>query len=155
MKKRKIKIIGCGNLLAYDEGIGIHVARRLQNEILPENVEIMELRNPGQLLVELVSGADKIIIVDACPGNYGSGSIHRFTQNDGDLKNILSNTIHAYNFYPVFELREKMSPHKLPKEVVVIGIEVEERSKFRVGLSKNVFASINDAVKAVLKELYL
>ncbi|RJX27236.1 MAG: hydrogenase, partial [Dethiobacter sp.] len=30
---KKIKIIGCGNLLAYDEGVGIHIVRRLKNEI--------------------------------------------------------------------------------------------------------------------------
>ena len=40
---KKIKIIGCGNLLAHDEGVGIHVVRRLQNEILPESVEILSL----------------------------------------------------------------------------------------------------------------
>lgn len=153
---KKIKIIGCGNLLAYDEGVGIHVVRRLQNEILPGNVEIKELRNPGQLLVELVSGAEKLIIVDACSGARGKkpGAVHRFVKNGGDLKEILSNTIHAYNFYPVFELREKSSPNKLPEELVVIGIEVVERGRFCVGLSNDVFASLDNAIDVILKELY-
>lgn len=154
VEKKKIKVIGCGNFLAYDEGVGIHVVRRLQNEILPENVEVKELRNPGQLLVELVTGADKLIIIDACPGKSGAGTIHRFTLNGGSLKEILSNTIHAYNFYPVFELREKVSPHKLPREVVVIGIEIENRNKFCVGLSQSVFACLDEVINTVLKELY-
>jgi len=151
---KRIKIVGCGNLLAYDEGVGIHIVRRLQNEILPENVEIRELRTPGQMLVELLSDADKLIIIDACPGKVAAGSVHRYTLKDGSLKEILSNTIHAHNFYPIFELREKMSPHRLPREVVVIGVEIEERHKFCVGLSKTVFASIDDAIKAIMEELY-
>lgn len=153
---KNIKIIGCGNLLAYDEGVGIHVVRRLQNEILPEHVEIKELRNPGQLLVELVGGAEKLIIVDACAGkkNRKAGTVHRFAVNGGNIKDILAHTIHAYHFYPVFELREKVSAKKLPEELVVIGIEILERGKFCVGLSNEVFASLNNAIEVIMKELY-
>ncbi len=153
---KKIKIIGCGNLLAYDEGVGIHVVRRLQNEILPGNVEVKELRNPGQLLVELVAGAEKLIIVDACAGKPGekAGKVHRLVKNGGELKEILSHTVHAYNFYPVFELRERITPNKLPEEIVVICIGVVEREKFCVGLSNEVFASLGKAIDAIMKELY-
>ncbi len=151
---KKIKIIGCGNYLAYDEGVGIHVVKRLRNEILPGNVEVKELRNPGQLLLELIAGVDKLIIIDASTGNNKSGTVHKYTNDDGDLKDILANTIHAYNFYPVFELREKMYPNKLPHEIVVIGIEIEERQKFSIGLSHNVFSSLDKAIQVVLDELY-
>lgn len=146
---KKIKIIGCGNYLAYDEGVGIHVVKRLKNEILPGNVEVIELRNPGQLLLELVAGADKLIIIDASSENNKSGTIHKYTNNDGEIKDILANTLHAYSFYPVFELREK-----LPREIVVIGIEIEERKKFSVGLSHNVFSALDEAIKFVIDELY-
>ena len=152
---KKIKIIGCGNLLAYDEGIGIHIVRRLHNEILPENVEVKELRTPGQLLVELLSGADKLIIIDACSsGQCKSGTVNRYCGGDSSLEKMLANTIHAHNFYPIFKLRKKVSPHKMPEEMVVISVEIEDRQKFCVGLSKSVFASIDDVVKAVINELY-
>lgn len=151
---KKIKIIGCGNLLAYDEGVGIHIVRRLKNEILPENVEVKELRTPGQMMMELLADTDKLIIIDACPGKCLPGTVHRYTDQDGSLKELLSNTIHALNFYTIFELREKVSPNRLPREVVIIGVEIEERHKFCVGLSKTVFASIDDVVKTVLDELY-
>ncbi len=146
---KKIKIIGCGNYLAHDEGVGIHVVKRLKNEILPGDVEVLELRNPGQLLLELVAGADKLIIIDASSEENKGGTIHKYSNDDGEIKDILANTIHAYSFYPVFELREK-----LPGEIVVIGIEIEEHHKFSVGLSHNVFSALDEAVKVVLDELY-
>lgn len=154
---KKIKIIGCGNLLAHDEGVGIHVVRRLQNEILPESVEIRELRTPGQLLVELLAGSDKAIIIDACSNQGQAGTIYRYTLKDGEssnLEEILYKTIHAYNFYPLLELRGKISPLGLPKEIVVIGIEIEERNRFCIGLSQNVFAVVDDVVQMIMKELY-
>ncbi|MDO9534358.1 MAG: hydrogenase maturation protease [Bacillota bacterium] len=151
---KKIKIIGCGNLLAYDEGIGIHIVRRLNNEILPENVEVKELRTPGQLLVELLSGADKLIIIDACSSQCESGTVHRYSGSETSLEEMLSNTIHAHYFYPIFELRKKLTPHKMPDEMVVIAVEIEDRQKFCIGLSKSVFASIDDVVNTVINELY-
>ena len=152
---KKIKIIGCGNLLAFDEGIGIHIVRRLYNEILPENVEVKELRTPGQLLVELLSGAEKLIIIDGCCSRQcKSGTVHRYSSSDYSLEEMLSNTIHAHYFYPIFELRKKLSPHKMPDEMVVIAVEIEDRKKFCVGLSKSVFASVDDVVNTVIKELY-
>ncbi len=153
MESKKIKVIGCGNLLAYDEGVGIHVVRKLKNHVLPENVEIKELRNPGQLLVELVSEADKLIIIDACAERGSVGAVHRYTLDDGEIKKILSNTIHAYHFYPVFELREQSNERKMPEEIVVFGIEIEKRNRFCVGLSQDVFAALEKAIATVMEEL--
>ncbi|MGI6308567.1 MAG: hydrogenase maturation protease [Dethiobacteria bacterium] len=154
---KKIKIIGCGNLLAHDEGVGIHIVRRLQNEILPESVEIRELRSPGQLLVELLAGSDKVIIIDACSTQGPAGTVYRYTLKEGDsdnLEGILFKTIHAHNFYPLLELRGKISPSGLPKEIIVIGIEIEERHRFCIGLSQNVFAVVDEVVNMIMNELY-
>ncbi len=153
MDIKKIKVIGCGNLLAYDEGVGIHVVRRLKNHTLPDNIEIKELRNPGQLLLELVSEADKLIIVDACPEQGSVGTVHRYTRQDGEIKEILSNTIHAYHFYPVFELQEQSNHRNLPEEIVVFGIEIEKRNRFCVGLSQNIYESLDKAIQIVVEEL--
>lgn len=156
---KKIKVIGCGNLLAYDEGVGIHVVRGLQKEVLPENVEVRELRTPGQMLVELVSGADKLIIIDACGKGKQPGEVHRYNfknenQEKGDIEEILSRTIHGFNLIPVFELRQKFSPEKLPREIIVFGIEVSERNKFGVGLSNPVYRAMEKIIQTIVDELY-
>ena len=154
---KKIRIIGCGNLLAYDEGVGIHVARRLQNEILPERAEIRELRVPGRALEELLVGSDKAIIIDACASQKQAGTISRYALKDDEdnkLKEVLYDTIHAYHFYPVLEKRGKTIMEGLPKEIVVICIEIEERDRFCIGLSQNIFAIVDDVVQMIMQELY-
>jgi len=149
---KKIKVIGCGNILAFDEGVGIHIARRLRSEILPEWIKIEELSNPGQMLPELIIGSDKLLIIDAC---RNEGFIRRYARGNGDIKSILSDTIHAVHLSPMFELKDKKYAKKLPEEVVVFGVKIsEERKKFGVGLSNEVFASLDNTINAVLQELY-
>ena len=149
-----IRIIGCGNILSYDEGVGIHVVRRLNNEILPENVEIKELRVPGQFLEAFITGADKIIIIDACvPGSCRGITVARSTPSNNDLKEIFSKTMHAYNLYPLFG-EDSPRTGALPEEIVIITIEIEVRNKFSVGLSKSVFSAVDNVVEKVMEELY-
>ena len=154
---KKIKIVGCGNLLAHDEGVGVHVVRRLQSEILPESVEVRELRVPGQVLEELLIGSDKVIIIDACADHGEAGTVYRHTfkgDGNGKLKEMLHKTIHAHNFYPLLVDRGKILPGGLPKEIVVIGIEIEERNRSCIGLSQKVFAIVDDVVQMIMQELY-
>jgi hydrogenase maturation protease len=157
LEMKKIRIIGCGNLLAHDEGVGVHVVRRLQNEILPENVEIQEMRTPGKQLAELLTGSEKLIIIDACAEQDMAGTIHRHVLKKGDheaLQEKLFQTLHAYNLYPFLKPGAKTSLPGLPREIVVICIEIEERHRFCVGLSQRVFAVLDDVVAMIMKELY-
>jgi len=152
---KKIKIIGCGNILAFDEGVGIHISRRLRREILPEWVTIEELKSPGQMSNRLIAGSDKLIIIDACRGEAGQGEFIRLcSRRDGDIKNLFSCTIHAIYLSSLFETKDKDFTGKLPEEVVVFGVKIEKRNKFGVGLSNEVFASLDNIINAVLQELY-
>lgn len=152
---KRIKIIGCGNILAFDEGVGIHIVRRLRREILPEWITIEELRNPGHMSIQLIAGSDKLIIIDAYLGEVGpEGFIRRHFPHDADLKSIFSRTIHAIYLSSMFEIKEDAFSEKLPQEIIVFGIRIGERNKFGIGLSHGVFASLENVIKAILHELY-
>ena len=146
-----IRIIGCGNILSYDEGVGVHVARKLNNKILPENVEIKELRASGQLNEDFITGADKIIIIDACvPESCRGINVNRTTPKNNDLKDMFSQTMHAHNLYPLFS----SVSGTLPEEIIIITVEIEVRDKFSIGLSKNVFSAVDNVIEKVMAELY-
>ena len=93
-----IIVLGCGNLLAYDEGVGIHVIRILKQTPLPENVKVIELKNPGISISPIIENAGKIIIIDALKEKVkGSGTIHRLALSWNNLNNNLKSTIHGFN----------------------------------------------------------
>jgi hydrogenase maturation protease len=84
-QKNKLLILGIGNYLMGDEGIGVHVANRLQNENLPENVDIVDGGTGGFHLLEYFETYESIILIDATLDSNPIGTIRlikpRFAQD--------------------------------------------------------------------------
>ena len=64
-EKRNIIILGIGNLLLKDEGVGIHLIQLLEKESLPPGVELVDGGTSTLDILPLLKDADKIIVVDA------------------------------------------------------------------------------------------
>lgn len=71
----KILILGVGNLLLKDEGVGIHVIRALENEELPPDVSLMDGGTGGLHLIAWIQDYDRIIMVDATLDDNPPGTI--------------------------------------------------------------------------------
>jgi len=75
LHQQKILILGVGNYLMGDEGIGVHVAARLLNENLPAGVDIVDGGTGGFHLLGYFEGYETIILVDATLDNNPIGTI--------------------------------------------------------------------------------
>lgn len=96
MFEQKILVIGLGNLLASDEGVGVHAVRRLQKVYAtPENVELVDGGTLGFELLERIENCDALILIDA----VNAGKV------PGTIVILQDNEIPAY-----FEM--KVSPHQ-------------------------------------------
>ncbi|MBI5639469.1 MAG: hydrogenase maturation protease [Nitrospirae bacterium] len=73
-------VLGVGNLLRRDDGIGIHVIRELERAGLPESVRILDGGTAGLDLVTYLEGIDRLIIVDALIADGKPGDIRILTQ---------------------------------------------------------------------------
>jgi hydrogenase maturation protease len=71
----KTLILGVGNLLLKDEGIGIHAVRALENETLPPHVSLMDGGTGGLHLISWLQEYDRIIMIDATLDNNPPGTI--------------------------------------------------------------------------------
>jgi hydrogenase maturation protease len=78
----EIVVLGVGNLLLSDEGVGVHVARRLRTLPFPPSVEIVDGGTAGLDLIEFCRGKRKIIIVDAVLADDEPGAILRLRPED-------------------------------------------------------------------------
>jgi len=81
-KNGKMVIIGIGNLLLMDEGLGIHVINELEKQKLPQNVVIYDGGTGGFKLIDLMQGAEKVIFIDAVETGKAPGTITIFTSED-------------------------------------------------------------------------
>lgn len=78
MHSPKIMVMGVGNILLSDEGLGVRFLDELKSKKLPENVEILEGGTAGLELVHLIQEVDFLIIVDAVNAQAEPGALFRF-----------------------------------------------------------------------------
>jgi hydrogenase maturation protease len=80
-----ILILGIGNYLMGDEGVGVHTALRLQEVGLPENIEIVDGGTGGFHLLQYFEDHDTVILIDATLDGNAPGTIRliepRFAQD--------------------------------------------------------------------------
>jgi len=147
----KVTVIGVGNELLKDEGIGVHIARALQGTPSPGNVEL-EVIDGGTLpdVVLSLEEIDKLIVVDAVQAGGESGAIYRFRSEDLDLGNRTLTSLHEKSLLENLWLMEKFS--KKPKDVVIIGIEPEDMD-WGLELSAKLRQRIPRIIEVVLEEV--
>lgn len=149
-----IRVIGCGNLLAYDEGMGIHAVRELKQVVSRSGVALLELRRPGLLLHELVYGTSKLILIDAMATGRTAGLFDRFELSGKDRSlDILKVTVHGFNLFPILERGLNAKDDRMPQSTVLFAMEIAERHIFRIGLSAPVREALPLLVKAVSAEI--
>ena len=71
----RILVMGIGNYLMADEGVGVHVAQRLAKLSLPDTVDVVDGGTGGFHLLEYFENYSKIILVDATLDNQPAGAI--------------------------------------------------------------------------------
>jgi hydrogenase maturation protease len=147
----RIVVIGVGNLLLRDEGVGIHAVRDLQKRVLPPGVEVMDAGVAGIGLLDLFSGARKLVLIDAAEMGLEPGAVVRFTPEDvrfrsGDLK--LST--HDVALPEVLTLARDLN--RCPSEVVIIGIQPKEIS-WGTELTPEIQAAVPRVVELAWKEI--
>lgn len=82
MQTPRIMVMGIGNILLSDEGLGVRFLDELAKKPLPENVELLEGGTAGLELVHLIQDIDFLIIVDAVNAHAEPGALFRFQPED-------------------------------------------------------------------------
>lgn len=143
-------ILGIGNILMGDEGIGVEVVHALEKTALPETVECLDGGTGSFLLLEPMQNAEKVILIDAAADGAKTGTIRRLrprfakdypptlTAHDIGLKDLLDAfyllgdepdvTLFAVSIPPLQDLNVELSPELLPIVPKVAQMILEEVS---------------------------
>lgn len=73
----RVLVLGVGNVLMADEGVGVQVVRALEKMPLPPNVECLDGGTGGFQLLGALQDADRILLIDACADGGPSGTVRR------------------------------------------------------------------------------
>ena len=119
----RIVVVGVGNLLLKDEGVGIHVVQHLQEMDLPPDIELIDGGTAPDLIAYIKAG-DKLIIVDAAKAGGEPGTVYRFLPEE--LATETSTLASAHELGVESNLRLMSLMGNEPREIVIIGVEPKE-----------------------------
>jgi len=152
---KRTVVIGIGNILLGDDGVGVHVINRLRSETLPAEVKLIEGGVGGLSLLNFIRGVERAVFIDAVAGDK-PGRIHRFSESDLDSKvrSLLSPaSLHDVGLAETIKIGKSVYPDEIPDQIIVYGVEVKEPKEFSTELSKEVSDSVDKVVKLILDEL--
>lgn len=143
-------VVGVGNPIMGDDGIGHRVVRQLQQ--MPVDARIYFAGTTAFLALEVMSGADRAIIVDAINvPEANPGSIHRFPLHSSQLRKSAPDVL-MHDFSVDKALVAGRGAYDLPPEVILVGV-VPAELDMGVSLSPAVEAQIDCLLEEIQKEL--
>lgn len=145
-------ILGVGNLLLKDEGVGVHVVNQLAKEELPDHVEVLDGGTSGADLVDVIANRTKVVVIDATEGDGEPGTLYRFTVHDLVRRVGSIGSLHEFGFLDSYLMSVQLKCP--PAEVVIVGVQPRDVG-FGLDLSDSVRNEIPKVIKLVMQETAL
>ena len=143
-------ILGLGNPLRGDDGVGCRMVEELMHPELPPGVQVLDGGAGGLGLLDLMEGWERVVIVDAAEMGQKPGEFVRFTPADVRLASASDRfSLHHAGLSEVLALADALD-RTLP-EMVIFGVQ-PARVGWGEGLSPAVEAALPALIAAVLKE---
>ena len=151
-KKPKTLILGLGNPILCDDGVGPAVARELEQRLEPQEATVIEASLGGLNLLDLLVGYEKVIIIDAIKTEGGRpGQIHRL--DPSSLRTTrYSSSVHDVDLATALELGKKLNL-AMPSKIDIFAIEVADTERFSEKCTPAVAAAIPVCAEMILREL--
>ena len=146
-----VLVLGMGNVLLEDEGLGIHALNTLQRRYdLPPEVECLDGGTSGMALVDLISRRKHLLVLDAVQSGDPPGTLVRMSDQDVPVYFGLRVTPHQLGLSDV--LASLTLTEEQPDQVTVLGL-VPLSLDMSLDLSAEISARLDQLIEAVVNEL--
>jgi len=148
-----VLILGMGNKLFGDDGVGIVIAEKLKGLLSDRKSVTVKTTNWGGFrVIDLLSGFDRAIIIDAFQTNsQPPGCISKYDYNE-IIHSVRMISFHDINFATAVEFAKQMDI-PMPESITIYGIEIINTNEFSEELTKEVEASVDKCVPIIMNEL--
>jgi hydrogenase maturation protease len=145
----KTLVLGLGNILMADEGVGVHVLRRLETHPLPPGVECLDGGTGGFILLEPMQSADRIVMIDAAADGNPVGTVTRTVPRfSRDYPPTL--TAHDVGIKDLLDLFYMLDGGR---EVILYAITIDPQQPISLNLSPEIASAADVALHQLLAEL--
>jgi hydrogenase maturation protease len=151
MEQKRILVLGVGNILLHDEGVGVRVIEQLQARYLfSSNVELMDGGTLGLRLLDPIAKADFVIVVDAVQNGQPPGTLYRLPAEALNARVTFKNSLHQLDLLETLAYAEILGNRP---GAVIIGVEPQDISPWGMEMTDVVRSRIPEMIEAVLKEI--
>lgn len=120
-QRKPILLLGVGNLLQADDGVGVHAVREMMKLGLPDSVEIIDGGTAGIDLSSLIEDRTRVIVIDAVDGGMEPGTLFRFAPEDIVLQPEGMNSLHQIGLLEAVRMAQLVG--RAPEGAVIIGVQ--------------------------------
>jgi hydrogenase maturation protease len=150
-KSLRITILGVGNILLCDEGVGVRVVERLSRQYrFPDNVQVLDGGVLGIRLMGIIGSTDVLIVVDAVKNRQPPGTLYRMAGDEIPRRVLTKQSMHQMDLAEVLALCAAID---INPSTIVVGIEPEDITTLGVELTPTIAALVDELVAMVLVEL--
>jgi hydrogenase maturation protease len=146
-------LVGLGNPIMGDDGVGIYVVKRLKEKAQGgADLEFKELSLGGLGLVEEMLGYETVFIIDSAASSGKAGRIHEFSPEQ--LKETqYASSPHATNFATALELFKRLEASEIPNTIRIFTIDINPKFRFSEALSPPVQRAALELAELIAKEI--
>lgn len=120
--KEIITVLGVGNILLTDEGLGVHIINQLKEEyIFPPEVQLLDGGTMGMELLSYMRNTEYLLLVDAIKGGQEPGTVYEFQHEDTENYFTDHISVHEVGMQDILRIRTLQEDPL--KDAVVIGAE--------------------------------
>jgi hydrogenase maturation protease len=150
----KTLVLGIGNPILGDDGVGVRVAEALTHRIGDGDIEVRAANTDGLGLLELILGYDRLVIIDAILNvDARAGEVYRLALADVGKGASSVALTHGVNLTTVFEMGRRLFPGEMPREVVIFAVGVKEISQITEEMTAEVGSAVPEVCELILKEV--
>jgi hydrogenase maturation protease len=143
-------ILGIGNILLGDEGIGVRVIEVMGEMTLPDTVELIDGGTASMDILANLAPGTKVIIIDAVQGGGEAGTIYRFTPKDIKSPKPVLTSLHQVGLLE--SLSELEMVGRAPPNITIYGIE-PKNLEWSLELSPEINAIVPRLINMILMEI--
>jgi hydrogenase maturation protease len=150
-KTLQVTILGVGNILLSDEGVGVRVVEYLDERYeFGENVRIVDGGVLGVRLMGVIGSTDFLIVVDAVSNRGAPGTLYRLADDQVPRRVLAKQSMHQLDLPEVLALCAAIDKNP---QVVVVGVEPQDISTMDIELTPAIAAKVPELAVMVLAEL--
>ncbi len=147
----RILVLGVGNILFSDEGVGIRVIEAIQERYaFPAHVTVKDGGTLGIHLLGTISPVDYLIVVDVIRNGGQPGSLYRITGDAIPKRIFAKNSLHDVDFLEALTLCQALDG--VP-ETVIVGVEPVDIESVSIALTPLIQEKVDPLIEMVLAEL--